>query len=167
MKQVQNLLKEYFPKTELNMRTNPDEAIAHGAAIQAAISSGQYQGDLLILDILPISLGIKVDKDQYCVIVPKNSPLPIKTTKTGFTTPADFETTSSLYFVVYQGEHTTDLTRNVLLGKFKLSNINNSLPGKANFVVTFEVDENGILTVTASEEGANNTKQITLTKCVK
>jgi molecular chaperone DnaK (HSP70) len=164
MKQVQNLLKEYFPKTELDMRTNPDEAIAHGAAIQAAILSGQYQGDLQILDILPISLGIKVDEDQYYVIVPKNSPLPIKITKTGFTTPPKFEPTSSLFFVVYQGEDPTDLTKNVLLGKFKLSNINNPLPGRATFAVTFEVNEDGILSVTASEEGANNTNQITLTR---
>jgi molecular chaperone DnaK (HSP70) len=162
---VQDVLRKYFHGKKLHDRTNPDEAIAYGAAIQATISSGKY-GDNppCIVDITPFSLGIEEVGNKFKIVTPKNTQLPSTHTAV-FRTAFDLRT--AVKFTVYQGENTTEADKNTLLGEFKLYDIRLAPAGQVKFDVTFSIDEDGILTVTAVEQGTQNMGKIKIDRYVK
>jgi molecular chaperone DnaK (HSP70) len=162
---VQDVLRKYFRGKELHVRTNPDEAIAYGAAIQAAISSGKYGDDPpCIVDITPFSLGIGLVHNKFSIVTPKNTQLPSQNTCV-YVTVYDFQ--GSIWFPVYQGENMVEADKNTLLGKFILYDIRRAPAGQVAFDVTFNIDEDGILTVTGLEQGTKNMCKIKIDRCVK
>ncbi|KAF4532528.1 hypothetical protein B566_EDAN010820 [Ephemera danica] len=154
---IQNILKEQFPGVQLHMQIRPDEAIAYGAAIQAAISSGKYfETHLIIKDITPFSLGIEENSRFFDVLIPKNTPLPASMVKE-FCTTRNYQSVAQ--FNVYQGENRF-VKNNTFLGSFELTNIRRAPAERTKFNVTFILDLDGILTVSAMEIGTNNSKEI-------
>ncbi|KAF9404213.1 Heat shock protein sks2, partial [Entomortierella beljakovae] len=142
---IQSLLQEFFDGKELNKSINPDEAVAYGAAVQAAVLTNQAGNaktqDLLLLDVVPLSLGVEMQGGVMAVVVPRNTAIPTIKKKT-FTTTEDGQTT--VQFPVYEGER--PMTRdNNLLGKFELSGIAPMPRGTPELECTFELDANGIL----------------------
>ncbi|XP_075485741.1 heat shock cognate 70 kDa protein-like [Primulina tabacum] len=158
---VQELLKDFFNGKELCKSIHPDEAIAYGAAVQAANLTGQGNPeiqDLVLWDVTPLSLGISTIDDNMSVVVPRNTIVPTKKEK-GFTTTSDDQT--SVTFRVFEGERpkTSD---NILLDKFVLSGIPPAPRGVASINVCFDIDVNGILTVSAKDKESGNENQITI-----
>lgn len=140
---VQSLVSEYFGGRTLNKSINPDEAVAYGAAVQAAVLTGMTSdktADLLLLDVAPLSLGVAMQGDVFGVVLPRNTPIPSNKSRT-FTTVEDNQTTVS--FPVYEGERTA-CKDNRLLGEFELSGIPPMPRGQAELICTFEVDANGL-----------------------
>ncbi|KAF4524214.1 hypothetical protein B566_EDAN013334 [Ephemera danica] len=163
MKSIQTLLQKHFPRVKLHRRINPDEAIAYGAAIQAAISSGQY-GDNppIIKDITPLSLGVEANGNQLSVLIAKNSQLPAKITKE-FCTSGHLQSIAEIN--VYQGENPR-ANQNTLLGTFELNGLRRALAGMVKLDITFNINVDGILIVSAVEIGTSNAKQITINRSV-
>ncbi|KAJ7307176.1 hypothetical protein JRQ81_009163 [Phrynocephalus forsythii] len=159
---IQKLLSSFFQGKELCRVINPDEAVAHGAAIQAAILTGhRYQSmqNLLLLDVTPLSLGLETVGGVMDVVVKRNSPIPTKETR-NFSTTEDNQ--SSLFLQVYEGERT--LTKhNRLLGTVTLTGLQPAPRCVPVITVTFQVDQNNILTVSATERSTDNTNQLTVT----
>ncbi|KAL7746359.1 Heat shock protein ssb1 [Sorochytrium milnesiophthora] len=158
---IQSLLSEFFDGKELDKSINPDEAVAYGAAVQAAVLTGtasQQHGDLLLLDIVPLSLGVEMEGGVMGVVVPRNTPIPtIK--KRVFTTTHDGQT--SVEFPIYEGER--PLTRdNNLLGEFDLHGIPPAPRGVPELEVIFDLDANGILKVTAIERASGKNARVTI-----
>jgi heat shock 70kDa protein 1/2/6/8 len=156
---VQSLVSEYFGGRQLNKSINPDEAVAYGAAVQAAVLTGQTSdktADLLLLDVAPLSLGVAMQGDIFGVVVPRNTPIPTNKSRT-FTTVEDNQTTVT--FPVYEGER-TQCRDNRLLGEFELNGIPPMPRGQAELVTTFEVDANGLLKVTALDRASGRKAQI-------
>ncbi|XP_061462709.1 heat shock 70 kDa protein-like [Rhineura floridana] len=159
---IQRLLSQFFDGQDLCKAINPDEAVAHGAAIQAAILTGhRYQNlqNLLLLDMTPVSLGLETVGGVMDVVVKRNSPIPTKETR-NFSTTEDNQ--NSLFLQVYEGERT--LTKhNRLLGTITLNGLQPAQRCMPVIVVTFHIDYNNILTVSAMERCTGNHNQLTIT----
>ena len=155
---VQELVKSIFHK-EPSKGVNPDEAVAVGAAVQAAIMTGNTEQDLVLVDVTPLSLGVEVKGGLMEVIIPKNSKIPIRKSKV-FTTAADFQT--EVEIGVFQGER--PLARdNFFLGSFKLTGIPPAPRGVPQIEVSFDIDANGIVNVSAKDLGTGKQQSMVVT----
>ena len=155
---IQELLKNHFNGKSPNKSVHPDEAVAAGAAVQAAALNGENQHDIVLLDVTPLTLGIETVGGVMTPIIDRNSYIPVKKTKT-FSTVQDGQTQVNIS--VFEGERSM-IKDNNLLGQFMLEGIPSAPRGQPQIDVTFELDANGILTVSAVEKGSGQENEITI-----
>jgi len=151
---IQEMLQEYFGGRQLCKALNPDEAVAYGAAVQGAILSGRRNkktDDLLLMDVTPLSLGIETTGRVMSVIIPRNTPIPCVRTQT-YTTEHNYQ--SSVDIPIYEGERLNSDGNN-LLGEFTITGIERAKRGEPQIDVSFGIDTNGILDVTAKDRKTN------------
>ncbi len=157
MPRIQQLVKELFGK-EPHRGVNPDEVVAVGAAVQAGVLAGDVK-DLLLLDVTPLTLAIETLGGVATPMIPRNTTIPTKKTET-FSTAADSQTEVEVH--VLQGERPM-AAQNRTLGKFKLAGIPPAPRGVPQIEVTFDIDANGILNVTAKDQATGKDTRITIT----
>merc|ERR1712240_173754 len=159
---IQKLLQDFFNGQELNRAINPDEAVAYGAAVQAAILTGDSSSevaDLVLLDVAPLSLGIETEGSIMSCLIKRNTTIPTKQTQS-FTTCENNQ--SVIGIQVYEGERV--MTRdNHKLGSFDLTGIPPAPKGVPSIEVTFEIDANGVLNVSTCDKSTGNQNKITIT----
>ena len=163
---IQNILKEFFNGKELNCNLNPDEAVAYGATIEAAMEMGKYKEDIVLSDVCPFSLGVAITEDDYIdesdlkmeKIINKGVFLPFESWKI-YTPVVDYQ--SSVLVQVYEGEHEY-VRDNFLLGRFTLENIPFKKKDDIHINISFDLDENSTLTVKAKILENNITKSVVI-----
>ncbi|KAF5442485.1 hypothetical protein F2P56_035137 [Juglans regia] len=157
-----NPTNSVFDGMEPKRSRNPDQSVAYGAAVQAAIMAGtrnERVQDIVLVDVIPLSLGVESNDGIMSVVIPRNTAIPTKMER-NYTTVEDNQT--SILFCVYGGERTR-AADNYLLGKFTLSGVPAAPRGKITVVVSFHIDINGILKVSAREKTSGVSERITIT----
>lgn len=163
---IQSLLQDFFDGRPLCKSINPDEAVAYGAAVQGAILGGvksDITDSLLLVDVTPLSLGLEVEGKHMSTILPRNTSIPCKRTES-YTTTDDFQT--QLQIRVFEGERiNTDDNR--LLGEFDINGIERAKKGVPQIEVTFALDTNGILSITAKDKTTGASADCTINDACK
>ncbi|EPS57306.1 heat shock protein 70, partial [Genlisea aurea] len=157
---VQQLLQDFFEGKRLCRNINPDEAVANGAAVQAAILNGEGKvQDLLLVDVTPFSLGIETAGGVMTVLIPRNTRIPTKT-EDFFSTGYDNQ--ESVWIQIYEGERVRTRDNN-LLGRFELTGIPPAPRGVPQITVSFDIDVDGILSISVEENNTGKKHKITIT----